>query len=186
MKKKLIASILMISCMALPTLAAEYVIDDKGGHASINFKTKHIGISILSGRFNKFKGTFSYDEKDIESSSLSVYIDTSSLDSNHAERDKHLRSDDFFDVKKYPKATFTSTKFVDKGQGKLAITGDFTMHGITKSLTIDAQKIAEGDDPWGGYRIGFSGTTKLEMGDFDFANDYGSVDLDLNIEGIKQ
>ncbi len=185
MKKFLIASALIASILTASTYAADYTIDDKGAHASINFKTSHMGWSILTGRFNKFNGSFSFDEANISASKVAVNIDTSSLDSNHAMRDKHLKSDDFLDASKFPTATFTSTKIEDKGNGKLAITGDFTMHGITKSLVIDAVKVGEGDDPWGGYRLGFSGTTQIAMADFGFKMDFGKVDLELHIEGIK-
>lgn len=186
MKKLLIASAFIASILTAPTYAADYSIDDKGAHASINFKTSHMGWSVLTGRFNKFNGSFSFDKNNISASKVTVNIDTSSLDSNHAMRDKHLKSDDFLDASKFPTATFTSTKIEDKGNGKLAITGDFTMHGVTKSLLIDAVKVGEGDDPWGGYRLGFSGTTQIAMADFGFKMDFGKVDLELHIEGIKK
>jgi polyisoprenoid-binding protein YceI len=186
MKKLLLVSALLTASLMAPSHGANYVIDDKGAHASINVKTSHMGWSVLTGRFNTFSGKFSYDEKNIAASKISVNIDTSSFDSNHAERDKHVRSDDFLDVSKYATAKFVSTKVADKGNGKLAITGNLTMHGITKSLVIDAVKVGGGDDPWGGYRSGFSGTTQVAMGDFGFKMDFGRVDLELHIEGIRQ
>jgi len=185
MKKLIIASALLTASLITPSYAANYTIDNKGAHASINFKASHMGFSVLTGRFNKLSGSFSYDEKNISASKISVDIDTSSLDSNHAERDKHVRSADFLDVSKFAIAKFVSTKIEDKGQGKLAITGDFTLHGITKSLQIDALKVGEGKDPWGGYRLGFSGTAKIAMSDFGFKMDFGNVDLELHIEGIR-
>ena len=115
-----------------------------------------------------------------------VKVDTSSFDSNHALRDKHVRSDDFLDVAKFAQATFTSNKVTAKADGKLVINGDFTLHGVTKPMTIDAVKVGEGSDPWGGYRLGFSGTTTISMADFGFKQDYGQVDLELHIEGIRQ
>jgi len=186
MKKLLIATALLSSSLMAPLHAADYNIDTRGAHASINFKASHMGFSVLTGRLNTFGGTFSYDEKNIAASKITVEIDTSSIDSNHAERDKHIRSDDFLDAGKFATATFTSTKVEDKGNGKLAITGDFTLHGMTKSLVIDAVKIGEGKDPWGGYRLGFSGTAQITMGDFGFKRNYGKVDLELHIEGIRQ
>lgn len=186
MKNLIIASTILASSLIFPAAAANYTIDDKGAHASINFKTSHMGFSILTGRFNKFNGTFSYDAADISSAKISVTIDTASFDSNHAKRDKHVRSDDFLDVSQFSSATFVSNKVEDKGQGTLTITGDFTLHGITKPLVIEAVKVGEGDDPWGGYRVGFSGTTSIGMGDFGFKKDFGKVDLELHIEGIRQ
>ncbi|WDE13045.1 YceI family protein [Thalassomonas haliotis] len=186
MKKRLISAAILAASLVTSANAADYVVDDKGAHAAINFKVKHLGYSWLTGRFNVFDGKFSYDEKNIEASKISINIDPNSIDSNHAERDKHLRSGDFLDVSKFKTAKFESTKIVDKGNGKLAITGNFTMHGVTKSIVIDAEKIGAGDDPWGGYRAGFSGTTKIAMKDFGFKMDFGDVLLDLHVEGIRQ
>ncbi|MYM64272.1 YceI family protein [Pseudomaricurvus sp. HS19] len=186
-KTALAAAALLLSCN---TFAAEYVVDTKGAHASINFKIPHLGYSMLLGRFNQFTGFFSYDANKPEASKISVTVDTESLDSNHAERDKHLRSDDFLDTKLYPEATFTSTSVRDLGNDKLQVVGDLTLHGATKSITIDAVKIGEGKDPWGGYRVGFSGTTTLKLTDFGIPERLGpastEVELDLHIEGIRQ
>ena len=186
MKKLLLASALLTSALTIPASAADYVIDTKGAHASINFEASHLGFSVLAGRFNDFSGTFSYDKDNISASKVNVTIDTSSFDSNHAKRDKHVRSDDFLDVDKFAEATFVSNKVVDKGEGKLTISGTFTMHGVSKDLVIDAITVGEGKDPWGGYRAGFSGTSSITMGDFGFKKDYGKVDLILHIEGIRQ
>lgn len=191
MKKSLLTSSLLATSLLaasalVPAQAADYIIDHEGAHASINISASHLGFSVLTGRFNTFSGTFSYDEKDISNAKVSVTIDTSSFDSNHAMRDKHVRSDDFLDVAKFSQATFVSTKVTDKGNGKLAIDGDFTLHGVTKPMTIDAIKVGEGKDPWGGYRLGFNGKSSISMGDFGFKQDYGQVDLTLHVEGIRQ
>lgn len=186
MKKTIIATSLFIASAVLPATAADYVIDHKGAHASINFKASHLGFSVLTGRFNTFSGNFSYDKNDVSNAKISVKVDTSSFDSNHAKRDKHVRSDDFLDVSKYAEAEFVSTKVEDKGNDKLLVTGNFTMHGITQPMAIDAVKVGEGKDPWGGYRTGFSGTTSISMGDFGFKKDYGKVELELHIEGIRK
>lgn len=182
----LLATSLLAASALVPAQAADYIIDHEGAHASINISASHLGFSVLTGRFNTFSGTFSYDEKDISNAKVSVTIDTSSFDSNHAMRDKHVRSDDFLDVAKFSQATFVSTKVTDKGNGKLAIDGDFTLHGVTKPMTIDAIKVGEGKDPWGGYRLGFNGKSSISMGDFGFKQDYGQVDLTLHVEGIRQ
>ena len=170
--------------------AADYVIDSKGAHASINFKIQHLGYSWLTGRFNDFKGTFSYDENTPSQATISVTIDTDSIDSNHAERDKHLKSGDFLAVDEFPQAKFVSTKIVDKGNGKLNVMGDFTLHGVTKPITIDAKKVGEGEDPWGGYRAGFMGTTTIALKDFGIDYELGpasqTVELELHVEGVKQ
>lgn len=170
--------------------AADYVIDDKGAHASINFKVSHLGFSWLQGRFNTFDGQFSFDEANPAASQVSVNISTKSVDSNHAERDKHLRSDDFLDVSKYPTAKFESTAFNMNDDGSAVMTGNFTLHGVTKPIEIAVTKLGEGDDPWGGYRTGFTGTTEFKMKDFGITKNLGpaseTVYLELHVEGVRQ
>ncbi len=100
--------------MLLTAQAADYAFDKKGSHQFLQFRVQHLGYSWLYGRFNNFDGTFSYDADAPEKSKVSVTIDTTSVDSNHAERDKHIRSDDFLNVDKYPEATFESTSFDGK------------------------------------------------------------------------
>ena len=170
--------------------AADYIIDNKGAHASINFKIKHLGYSWLTGRFDTFSGKFSYDPKNIAASKIDIKIDTTSVNSNHADRDKHLKSDDFLDVKKFSDAKFVSNSIKDLGDNKIKIKGLLTLHGISKEIVIDAEKVGEGKDPWGGYRVGFTGSTTLTLKDFGVKMDLGpassQVILDLNIEGIRQ
>jgi len=194
MKKTLtklaLASALFAGSFLSTVNAADYVIDSKGAHASINFKIQHLGYSWLVGRFDKFEGTFSYDAANISASKIEVNIDTSSVNSNHAERDKHLRSDDFLDVSAFANAKFISKTVTDKGDGKLAIAGTLSLRGVSKDIVIDAQMIGEGKDPWGGYRLGFSGTTTIALTDFAIKMNLGpasnNVELSLHIEGIKQ
>ncbi|HEY7773650.1 MAG TPA: YceI family protein, partial [Marinagarivorans sp.] len=112
------------SIMAVPAVSAdEYVIDTRGSHAFIQFRIKHLGFSWLYGRFNEFEGTFSYDEKNPDKSKISVDIDVTSIDSNHAERDKHLRGEKFLHTDKFPDAKFVSTKYVPTGDKTAQLTG---------------------------------------------------------------
>mgnify|MGYP000483234601 CR=1 FL=1 len=143
--------------------ATEYKIDTAGAHAFIQFKIKHLGYSWLHGRFDDFEGRFSYDPKKPEDSDVTVVIDTASVNSNHAERDKHLRGKDFLHVEKYPQARFESTAFIPKGNGKAELKGKLTLHGVTRDITIDVTEIGGGKDPWGGYRQGFEATTQLKL-----------------------
>lgn len=170
--------------------ASEYKIDTAGAHAFIQFKIKHLGYSWLHGRFDSFEGRFNYDPKNPTASSVKVTIDTASLNSNHAERDKHLRGKDFLNVDKYPKAKFVSTAFIPKGDGKAELKGKLTLHGVTREISIDVQEIGAGKDPWGGYRQGFTGTTEFALKDFGIDYDLGpasrTVQLILDIEGIAQ
>ncbi|MGL6261808.1 YceI family protein [Vibrio sp. WXL210] len=180
----------LAAALALPMAvsAADYVIDTKGAHASVNFKVSHLGYSFIKGRFNSFEGDFSYDPEDVGASKVNVVVDTRSLDSNHAERDKHIRSGDFIDASKYSSATFTSTSVTDKGDGMLDISGDLTLHGVTKPIVINAEFIGAGTDPWGGERAGFLGTTRLELEDFNIPvmGTSSYVDMELHVEGIKK
>lgn len=168
--------------------AAEYTIDTSGAHASINFRIQHLGYSWLSGRFDTFSGTFSFDEDAPEQASVSVEIDTSSVNSNHGERDIHLRSGDFLDVAAFPTASFVSSLMVISGE-TAAITGDLTLHGVTREIVINAEYVGSGDDPWGGYRAGFVGTTTISLADFGIKFNLGAaskeLELTLNIEGIR-
>ena len=166
-----------------------YKLDIKGAHAFIQFKVQHLGYSWLHGRFNDFDGEFTYDPTNPNNSTVNVTIDTTSVDSNHAERDKHLRSDDFLQADKFSEATFKSTS-VNLVDGKGTVTGDFTFLGMTKPLTLQVAEVGHGDDPWGGFRRGFTGTTSFVMKDFGVQKGLGpksaEVFLELNIEGIRQ
>ena len=123
---------------------------------------------------------------------VNIEIDMTSLDSNHAERDKHLRSERFFDATKFPVATFVSTGWDDLGHGKAILKGDMTLRGITKAITINVSQIGAGKDPWGGFRRGFEGSTTLHLSDYKMKESaiLGPVAEDiqiwLSIEGIRQ
>lgn len=190
--KKTFAGIALGGLLALSgsLQAADYIVDKEGQHAFINFKTGHLGFSMLHGRFNDFDGTFTWDEAKPEASKVNVTINTASVDSNHAERDKHLRSDDFLDTSKHPQATFVSTGVEMTGENTANVTGDLTLNGVTKPVVLDTRFIGEGEDPWGGYRAGFEGTTSIKMKDYDISMDLGpaaaEVELVLSIEGVRQ
>ena len=190
--KKTFVGIALGGLMALSgsLQAADYVIDKEGQHAFINFKISHLGYSWLYGRFNDFDGTFSWDADKPEASEVNVTINTTSVDSNHAERDKHLRSDDFLNVDKHPQATFKSTAVEMTGDDTANSTGDLTLNGVTKPVVLESKFLGEGDDPWGNYRAGFEGNTTLRLKDFDIKMDLGpasqEVELILTVEGIRQ
>lgn len=191
MKQAIVTSLLTLGLLAGTTAQAEdYTIDTEGMHASIQFRIKHLGYSWLYGRFDKFSGNFSYDEKKPEDAKVEVTIDTTSVNSNHAERDKHLSGEEFLDVKAFPEAKFVSTKFTPAANGAAKLEGNLTLRGVTKPLTIDVQDIGAGADPWGGFRHGFSGSTQFALADFGIEKDLGSaskeVEMILNIEGVRK
>ncbi len=190
LKKTLAALILGSALVGGQAFAADYAIDKEGQHAFVNFKISHLGYSWLWGTFKDFDGSFSFDADKPEQSKVNVTLKTASVDTNHAERDKHLRSDDFLNVAKHPTATFESTSVKSTGEGTADITGNLTLNGVTKPVVIAAKFIGEGDDPWGGYRAGFEGSTTLTLKDFDIKMDLGpasqTVDLIISVEGVRK
>ena len=171
-------------------MAADYVIDKQGQHAFVNFKISHLGYSWLYGTFKDFDGSFSFDEKNPQASKVKVSLKTASVDTNNAERDKHLRSGDFLSVDQHPTATFESTSVKSTGQGTADISGNLTLNGVTKPVLIAATFVGQGDDPWGGYRAGFAGSTKLKLKDFAIQKDLGpasqEVELIISVEGVRR
>ncbi|TWC37796.1 polyisoprenoid-binding protein YceI [Pseudomonas sp. SJZ079] len=192
MLKKTLATLVLGTALlgAGSAMAADYAIDTEGQHAFVNFKISHLGYSWLYGSFKEFDGSFSFDEKNPEASKVNVTLNTKSVDTNHAERDKHIRSGDFLNVDKHPTATFASTSVKSTGEGTADITGNLTLNGVTKPVVIAATFVGQGDDPWGGYRAGFSGNTTLKLKDFDIQKDLGpasqDVELIISVEGVRQ
>ncbi|GHD53470.1 Polyisoprenoid-binding protein YceI [Marinobacter persicus] len=194
MKKVLLAS--AVSLALAGTAQADnhsgtYAFDNKDTHQFITFRISHLGYSWLYGRFNDFDGEFVYDAENPENSSVTVTIDPASVDSNHAERDKHLRSEDFLHVGEYPQATFKSKRIeLDDDGDEADIIGDLTLRGVTREVTLEAEMLGHGEDPWGGYRMGFEAETELRLKDFGIPMDLGPasevVELEISVEGIKQ
>lgn len=166
--------------------AEDYIIDTDGAHASVQFRASHLGFSYVIGRFNEFTGGFSYDAENPEAATASVTINAKSIDSNHAERDKHLRSDDFLDVEKYPTITFTSTAFSEADDGSISVTGDISLHGVTESVVLEGRHVGHGDDPWGGYRRGMEAGTVLNAADYGLPKWVGDIEVGIIVEGIRQ
>lgn len=164
------------------TFAADYQIDP--AHSAVTFEVGHLGVSRTLGRFNEFEGSFTYGE-DGKSGSASLTIQAASVDTNHEARDKHLRSPDFLDVKQFPTLTFKSTSFDGK-----ELKGDLTIHGVTKPVSFEVEKVGEGKDPWGGYRAGFEASTTIKRSDFGVSYFIPGVtdetELDIFVEGIRQ
>ncbi|WP_110654985.1 YceI family protein [Salinicola halimionae] len=195
MLKKTALATLIAAASALPLAqaqAADYKIDTEGQHAFIQFKISHLGYSYILGSFKQFEGNFSYDSEAPDDASVDVTVNVDSLDSNHAERDKHIQSADFLNVSEYPQATFKSTSFdVDDDGDEAEMSGDLTIHGVTKPVTFEVDRIGGGDDPWGGFRQGFEATTELNLADFDidmsqFPEPMHSVELYIVLEGVRQ
>ncbi|GGB50608.1 UPF0312 protein [Oceanisphaera marina] len=191
MKKTMIAAALLVLTPQAFAAAENYVADTEGMHASVNFKVSHLGYSWVVGRFNDFKSSFVFDEDDAANNSVEVTINTSSVDTNHAERDRHIRSDDFLNVKEFPQASFKSTSVTkDDDDGEYTVKGDLTLHGVTKAVEFEIEEVGAGKDPWGGYRRGFEGEMELKPADFGMNYDLGpaaaTVHLEFHLEGVRQ
>ena len=188
--KSALAALALLFVVSGQAKAETYVMDTGGSHAFIQFKIKHLGYSWLLGRFNTFAGTFEVDEKNPAGGKVEVTIETKSVDTNHAKRDKHLRSADFFEVDKYPQATFVSTGVKVTGEGKAQVMGNLTLKGVTKPVTLDVTHIGAGKDPWGGFRRGFEATTQIALADYGINFNLGpaskNVEIYISIEGKKQ
>ena len=190
MSKRALEAILVACTVAVAPMsveAADYRIDP--GHSFVQFKISHLGFSWMIGTFDRLSGSFTYDSSgESAGQTISVEIDTESIDSGHAERDKHLRSPDFLDVAKFPTATFVSTGYEGDAEGG-TMKGDLTLMGMTRPISIAVSKVGEGSDPWGGYRAGFEGTVTLNRSDFGAGMNLGpaseSLELSLFIEGIR-
>jgi polyisoprenoid-binding protein YceI len=165
-------------------------------HSSADFSIRHMGISNVNGHFGGITGTVTLDEKDLTKSSVSATVDTTTVDTGVAPRDSDLKSDHFFDVAKYPTMTFVSKSLTDAG-GKKQLTGDLTLHGVTKSVTLDVEGPSkEQVDMQGKTRRAFSATTSIHRQDFGLTyggtlksgdamiGDDAKVELDLEV--IKQ
>src|SRR6266446_2045426 len=157
----------LAAALSLPANAATSTWQIDPNHSAAQFAVRHLAISTVRGAFTKVSGTVQFDDKDITKSSVDVTIDTASVDTRVEARDKDLRSDHFFDVEKYPTITFKSTKVEQVEAGKLKVTGDLTIHGVTKQAVLDVEgPTAPVKDPWGNQRAAANATTKINRQDF--------------------
>ena len=186
----------VIIALALPVMASASTWTIDPDHSNLGFKIRHLMVSNVKGSFNKHTGTVELNEKDITKSKVEVSIETASINTNVQKRDDHLKSADFFDVAKYPAMTFVSKKVAKAGKDKLKITGDLTLHGVTKEVVLNVDgPSAESKDPWGNIRRGASATTTINRKDFGLvwnkALETGgvvvgeAVNITLEIEMIK-
>lgn len=189
MRHPLRALLATLALAALPALAQDaYTIDPV--HSEVSFKIRHL-LAKTSGRFTKFSGTIKVDPADMSKSSVEVTIDAASINTDNEKRDAHLRTPDFFDVAKYPTITFKSTSVKEVAKGKLEVTGNFTMHGVTKQITIPITNAGTqpGMQP-GTVVAGFvDGSLTLNRYDFGIKTYPGAlgeeVAISLNVEAHK-
>ncbi|HEX4494411.1 MAG TPA: YceI family protein [Thermoanaerobaculia bacterium] len=179
--------------VALPLRAETFAVDPS--HSEVSFQIRHM-VSQVRGRFNDFSGTVQLDAKNLAASSVDFHIKATSIDTNTPDRDKHLRSADFFDVEKFPEITFKSESIQAAGKDKYNVTGTLTMHGVSKKVTLPVTLGGEAKDPWGNTRAGFGIETTLDRKDYGIvwnkAIDNGGVMLGddvkiaINLEAVKK
>lgn len=176
-------------------MASNYVVDKEGQHAFVDYKVSHLGYSYITGTFKDIDGKFSFDAAKPEDAKIEFNVRTASNFTNHAERDKHIATPDFLNVGKFGEAKFVSTSVKPTGKnadGKETadVAGDLTLLGVTKPIVVKATFLGEGKDPWGGYRAGFEGVTRINRMDFAKMKDLGpasnEVELYISFEGVKE
>ena len=183
---------LLCSLLAAATLgsarADNYKIDPV--HSMIIFKAGHFGVGNIYGRFDTFSGDFVFDPNDPTKDSVNLEITTDSIDSNSAARDKDLKGPDYLNAKQFPTATFKSTAFKKVDDKNYEVTGDFTLRGVTKPVTVAVQVIGSGTDPQGKFRLGTESTVTLKRSEFDVKALLPAipdeVQLRIAVEAIKQ
>ena len=178
MKRMLVVAVL--ACASLSFAETQtWQIDPN--HTASQFSVRHLGISTVRGQFMKTTGTVAYDPADISKTQMDVTIDASSVDTRVQMRDNDLRSPHFLDVEKYPTITFKSKKSESAGQGKLKVTGDLTIHGVTKEVVLDIDGPSAPTPAMGGIRMGAEATTKINRKDFGVNGAPGAVGDDIQI-----
>ncbi|MCW8128842.1 MAG: YceI family protein [Planctomycetota bacterium] len=174
------AAVLLACAAVVQARAAEtYELDPV--HSALIFKIKHINVSYTYGRINNPTGTLVYDEADASKCSISMEVKTESVDTDNEKRDQHLKGPDFFNAKQFPTIAFKSTKVAKADDGTYDVTGNFTMLGVTKELTLKLTKTGGGKDPWGGLRVGFEGTFTIKRSDYGMKQALDAIGDDVTI-----
>lgn len=164
-------------------------------HSGINFTVRHMVVSKVRGKFTDWQGTLTLNDEDPGRSSVDVTIDAASIDTGVGDRDNHLRSPDFLDVATHPQITFRSTQVAPRDGEHFDVTGDLTVHGITKRITLPVEFGGQAKDPWGNQRAGYSARVRLDRKDFGLQwnqlLETGGVlvgehlDVELELEAVK-
>ena len=182
-------SSLLLSIGANAATAANGAYDIDLDHSSVSFNVSHAGLGLVAGRFNQFSGSFQFNANG--TSSANVTIDVASVDTNQAQRDNHLRSDDFFDTQQFPRMKFASTQVAYDQDGHPAkIIGNLTLLGTTKPVTLVVTTNGFGKGPRGATRVGFTATTSIKRTDFGMSEFLAAasddVTITIQIEGIRK
>jgi polyisoprenoid-binding protein YceI len=149
---------------SLEQLTGTYTIDPS--HSRVGFVARHAMVTKVRGGFNDFAGTFTIDAEQPSNSTAELTIEAASIDTRNADRDAHLKSNDFFAMDEHPQVTFRSTAVEQVSDTDYRVTGDLTLRGVTKPVTIDLEYTGAAVDPWGNTRVGFEGSTKVNRKDW--------------------
>lgn len=165
-------------------------------HTHVEFGVRHMMVSTVKGRFAALSGVIRMDDDDPAGSSVEATIDTASIDTRNEQRDAHLRASDFLDVEQFPTIRFRSRRVEPLGGNRFRVTGDLTLHGVTREVTLDATFEGRAKDPWGTERVGFSARTAIDRRDFGLTWNQmleagglilrDAVNLSLEIEAVRQ
>jgi len=156
-----------VLCLAAPGLALSAPWEFDSDHTGVHFKVRHLMVSSVRGDFEKLSGKITYDESDVTKSTADITIDAASINTGVAKRDKDLRGPDFLDTAKFPTITFRSKKVEKDGGGKLKVTGDLTIRGVTKEAVLTVEGPTPPiKDPWGNTRVGGSAATRINRKDY--------------------
>lgn len=193
--KKLTFPLFLLLIITLPLTAQNTVWEIDPAHTKIQFAATHLAISEVSGQFQEFSGTVKSDQDDFSDVSIDLTIQANSLDTDNEKRDKHLKSEDFFHVEKYPVLTFKSKSMEKTGNNEYKLTGDLTIHGVTKPATLDVTHKGTVEGMQGETRAGFK--VKGNVNRFDYGIDWNNsftgglvvgkeIDITCDVELIKQ
>ncbi|MGK5083864.1 YceI family protein [Bdellovibrionota bacterium FG-1] len=191
--KNILLGVFFAAFFAVPASAADYTVD--ASHSSVGFSVRHL-VSKVKGGFSDFDGTFKFDAKNPKAVEGKFVVKIASLSTNNQKRDEHLKGPDFFDAAKFPEMTLANLKLVQAGgKDKFKMTGDLTLHGVTKPVMFALEFNGTSPDPWGNTRAGFSATGQINRDDFGIswnkALDAGGlmlgkdVTIDLQVEAIE-
>lgn len=165
---------LLLAALALPAFALDYEIDDD--HTFALFRVQHMGAGFTWGRFDDIAGTLSYDPANPAATKVNVVIQAASVSTGVPKMEEHLRTPDFFDVKQFPTLTFVSKSFAKKGEGQYEATGDLTMHGVTKTITVPVTRTGLGTHAFNKKPIvGFESVFEISRKDFGITYGPGAV-----------
>lgn len=176
------------------TTTSKWAIDPS--HSEISFKVKHLVVTTLTGKFETFEGGLETANEDFSDANISFTADVASINTGNADRDGHLKSDDFFNAEAFPKVTFTSTSFTKTGDGEYKLAGNITLRDVTKPIELTAEYGGTATDPWGNVKAGFEINGKIKRKEFglkwDALTEAGGavvsdeVKLHLNVQLVKQ